>query len=80
MRRIVKHEKATPQVSSGHKDQSHQTEAVRHRSVLGLWHSFLLANQPKGQSCLPPPLLSAVGRTWNPLNILRRERKANKMQ
>lgn len=49
-------------------------------TVLGLWDSLLLDNRPKGLSCSPPPLLSAVGQTWKELNILHRERKANKMQ
>lgn len=80
--RAVKHEKATPRLSFYifHKEQSHQTGAVRDWSVLGPWHSLLLANQPKGRSCPPLPLLSAVGRTWKGLHILHRERKANKMQ
>lgn len=80
--RIVKCEKAMLQISFYIfcKEQSHQPGAVRDRSVLRLWPSLLLANQPKGWSCPPLPPLSAVGWTWKGLNVLHRERKANKMQ
>jgi len=45
------------------KEESHQTRVVGDRSILGLWRSLFLANEPKGRSCPPLPLLSAVGQT-----------------